>query len=152
MRTGFPIIVMVLLLCAACHSQKEEKPKERSEPAITSSLPTIDPKMLSIDELVETELRDTGTPGAALIIVHDGKIRHARGYGYSDVESRVPATLNTIWPIASITKVLTSIAVMQLVEAKKITLDADVNTYLKTVKIPNTFSAPITVADRSRPG
>ena len=46
---------------------------------------------------------------------------------------------NTVWPIASITKVLTAIATMQLVEAKKLSLDQEVDTYLKDVSVPDKF-------------
>lgn len=82
--------------------------------------------------------------------MREGKIVHARGYGQADVESHRAAEVNTVWPLASITKVLTSIAVMQLVESNKVALDADVNSYLKRVRVPNTFSSPITVADLLR--
>jgi CubicO group peptidase (beta-lactamase class C family) len=104
----------------------------------------------SIDGRIESALRETGTPGAGLIIVRDGQIEHSRGYGYADLESRLASDVNTVWPIASITKTLTAIAVMQLVESKKISLNIDVNSYLKKVQVPNNFSKPITVADLLR--
>ncbi|MCI0619067.1 beta-lactamase family protein, partial [bacterium] len=104
----------------------------------------------SIDQQIESALKKSGTPGADLVIVHDGKIVHARGYGYSDLEAHRAADPDTVWPIASITKALTAIAVMQLVESGKISLNADVNKYLKRAKVPNTFQAPITVADLLR--
>jgi CubicO group peptidase (beta-lactamase class C family) len=104
----------------------------------------------SIDQQIESALKNRGTPGAALVVVHDGKIIHARGYGYSDLEAHRVADPNTVWPIASITKVLTAIGVMQLVESGKVSLNTDVNKYLKRAKVPNTFQAPITVADLLR--
>jgi CubicO group peptidase (beta-lactamase class C family) len=104
----------------------------------------------SIDQQIESDLKNRGTPGAALVVVHDGKIIHARGYGYSDLEAHRVADPNTVWPIASITKVLTAIGVMQLVESGRVSLNTDVNKYLKRAKVPNTFQAPITVADLLR--
>jgi CubicO group peptidase (beta-lactamase class C family) len=104
----------------------------------------------SIDSQIESALRKSGTPGAALVIVRDGKIIHARGYGYADPESHLTATPDTVWPMASITKVLTAIGTMQLVQAGKISLVADVNKYLKRVHVPGTFPKPITVADLLR--
>ena len=41
----------------------------------------------TVDPLIELELEATGTPGAAFVFVHDGKIVHARGYGVSDLAS-----------------------------------------------------------------
>jgi CubicO group peptidase (beta-lactamase class C family) len=104
----------------------------------------------SIDQQIESALKKSGTPGAVLVVVRDGKIIYARGYGYADLESHLNATPDTVWPIASITKVLTAIGTMQLVEAGKISLTTDVNKYLKTAHVPDTFSKPITVADLLR--
>lgn len=104
----------------------------------------------SIDQQIESALKKSGTPGADLVIVLDGKIVHARGYGYSDLEAHRAADPNTVWPIASISKVLTAIGVMQLVESGKISLNADVNKYLKRAHVPNTIPKPITVADLLR--
>lgn len=104
----------------------------------------------SIDQQIESALKKSGTPGAVFIVVRDGKIIHARGYGYADLESHLSATPETVWPIASITKVLTAIGTMQLVESGKISLTEDVNKYLKRAHIPDAFSKPITVADLLR--
>jgi CubicO group peptidase (beta-lactamase class C family) len=138
---------MATFLFAGCESQQEQKPEKTT---INPIIPKVDPSLHSIDELIESALQKSGTPGAALVVVHDGKIVHGRGYGHSDLESHRIADANSVWPIASITKVLTSIGVMQLVESKKISLDTDVNTYLKRVKVPNTFASAITVADLLR--
>lgn len=104
----------------------------------------------SVDQQIESALKKSGTPGAALVVVRDGKIIHARGYGYADLESHLAANPETAWPIASITKILTAIGVMQLVEAGKVSLTADVNKYLKRAKVSNTFKVPIRVADLLR--
>jgi CubicO group peptidase (beta-lactamase class C family) len=139
------ILIFVVLFFIGCNSNEEvksAKPQMKTESAAA--------EFSSIDQLIESELQKSGTPGATLIVVHNGKIVHARGYGYADLESHLKADENTVWPLASITKVLTSIAVMQLVDSSKIKLDEDVNTYLKWVQVPNTFPKPITVADLLR--
>jgi CubicO group peptidase (beta-lactamase class C family) len=103
-----------------------------------------------VDPLIESALKESGTPGAAIVVVHEGRIVHARGYGMADVESRTPATADTVWPLASVTKILTALALMQLVESGKVALDADVNAYLERAKVPATYPAPVTVADLLR--
>jgi CubicO group peptidase (beta-lactamase class C family) len=143
-------LIITVFLFASCKSREENKAENPKQPTAVANQPKTDPDYQSIDQLIEKELQESGTPGATLIVVHEGKIVHARGYGQADAESHRAAEVNTVWPLASITKVLTSIAVMQLVESGKVDLNADVNIYLKRVRVPNTFASPITVADLLR--
>ena len=53
----------------------------------------------------------------------------------------------SLWRVASISKVFTAIAIMQLVEHGKLQLDVDVNRYLKRAQVPNTFPQPITIRE-----
>ncbi|HSE40803.1 MAG TPA: serine hydrolase domain-containing protein [Acidobacteriota bacterium] len=148
MRRYFFIFILFFLTgCNSNEQSKFEKPHVKKE---TAAVTTINPELHSVDELIQSELQKSGTPGATLIVVCNGKIIHAKGYGLSDVESHIKADVNTSWPLASITKVLTSIGVMQLVESGKVKLDEDVNTYLKRVRVPDSFPKPITVADLLR--
>jgi len=80
-----------------------------------------------------------------VLVVKDGKVLFAKGYGYSDVEKKTPVSVDsTLFRPGSISKLFTWTAVMQLVEQGKIDLDKDVNTYLD-FKIPATFPKPITM-------
>jgi CubicO group peptidase (beta-lactamase class C family) len=110
----------------------------------------VDPALQPIDASIESRLKETGTPGAALVVVRDGRIVHARGYGFADVESHRAADANTVWPIASMTKVLTAIAAMQLVETGKLSLDEKVAACFKDLPIPDRYGTPIRVADLLR--
>jgi CubicO group peptidase (beta-lactamase class C family) len=118
--------------------------------ALALSGALVDPSLRFADDLIESGLAKTGTPGAALVVVRDGRLVHARGYGMADAEARTPATADTVWPLASVTKVLTALALMQLVDRGKVALDADVNKYLKRARVPPTYPAPITIADLLR--
>lgn len=71
-----------------------------------------------------------GIPGITLAVAVDGKIVYSEGYGYADLEQRVPVWPTTKFRIASISKPLTATALMQLVEAGKVDLDAPVQQYL----------------------
>ena len=106
--------------------------------------------MHPIDAKIESELQSTGTPGAALVVVRDGRIVHARGYGLADVESQRAADAHTVWPIASITKVLTAIGAMQLVEEGRLSLEDEVATYITRPLVPDQYDEPILVADLLR--
>ena len=61
-----------------------------------------------------------GRESKAEIIVKDGKIVKAKGYGLANLELNVPATADSVFPIASITKPFTALAIMMLVEEGKI--------------------------------
>ena len=83
--------------------------------------------------------------GASIVVVKDGKILFARGYGYADVVKRVPVVADqTLFRPVSISKLFTWTSVMQLVEQGKLDLDRDVNDYLD-FKIPATYPKPITL-------
>jgi len=71
-----------------------------------------------------------GTPGLALAVAVDGKIVYSEGFGFADLEERVPVWPTTKFRIGSISKPLTATALMELVEAGKIDLDAPVQKYV----------------------
>jgi CubicO group peptidase (beta-lactamase class C family) len=84
-------------------------------------------------------------PGAVVVIVKDGQVLTERGFGYADVAARKPVDpKTTLFRPGSTSKLFTWTAVMQLVEAGKINLDADVNQYLD-FKIPPWKGQPITM-------
>jgi len=100
----------------------------------------------TVDPVIEAELAATGTPGAAFVFVHDGRIVYARGYGVSDLATRAKVDpARTVWPIASISKAVTVMAVLQLVDEGRADLDADVNRYLKRLQVPAAGMPPLTL-------
>ena len=71
-----------------------------------------------------------GVPGLALAVAVDGKLVYSEGFGFADLEERVPVWPTTKFRIASISKPLTAVGLMELVEAGKIDLDAPVQKYV----------------------
>jgi len=99
-----------------------------------------------MDGAVEAYLRSSHSPGATVSIVKGGKIIFASGYGFADFEKQIPVDpQTTLFRIASITKIFTATAIMQLVEQGKLDLDTDVNSYLTDFKVKNNFPEPITL-------
>lgn len=86
-------------------------------------------KIASIEQIITTEMARQGIPGLSIAVVTDHKLRWSNGYGFSDVENFVPAKSSTAYRLASISKPLTAVAVMQLFEQGKIDLDAPVQSY-----------------------
>jgi CubicO group peptidase (beta-lactamase class C family) len=95
--------------------------------------------------LVPYALHRADIPGAVLVVVKDGKILFAKGYGYADVKTKRPVDpATTIFRPGSVSKLFTWTAVMQLVQAGKIDLDADVNKYIDFT-IPPFDGKPVTM-------
>jgi CubicO group peptidase (beta-lactamase class C family) len=79
-------------------------------------------------------------PGVSIAVIHDGKIEWARGFGVTRVGGP-PVTPDTLFQAASISKPVAAMAVLRLVQSGKLSLDTDVNQYLKTWKLPaNSFT------------
>jgi len=96
-----------------------------------------------LDGVMPLQLQREDIAGAVVVIVKDGQILFAKGYGYSDVAKRTPVTPDgTLFRPGSISKLFTWTSIMQLVEQKKLDLDRDVNDYLD-FKIPATYPEPI---------
>jgi CubicO group peptidase (beta-lactamase class C family) len=98
------------------------------------------------DAALPGRLAHDRVPGAVVSVVSGDRTVFAKGYGISEAEHGVafdPA--RSLVRIASITKPFTWTAVMQQVEAARLDLDADVNTYLKDFKVPATYRRPVTL-------
>ncbi|HEY1250566.1 MAG TPA: serine hydrolase domain-containing protein [Thermoanaerobaculia bacterium] len=115
-------------------------------PQPTASLTAADVEAF-LDGLVPAQLGPADVAGAVVVVVKDGQVLFGRGYGWADVEKRVPVDWEkTLFRPGSISKLFTWTSVMQLVEQGKLDLDADVNTYLD-YKVPEAFGKPITLRD-----
>ena len=65
------------------------------------------PDLKDFDAYVQKVMSDWKVPGAAIVIVKDGKVILSKGYGLRDVKNNLPVTEQTLFPIASITKSFT---------------------------------------------
>jgi len=72
---------------------------------------------------IEGQMAYSGLPGLSIGVVRDQALVWARGFGWASVERKVPATPATLYRIASITKLFTATAILQLRDAGKLALD-----------------------------
>ena len=89
-----------------------------------------------------------GVPGVSISVIKDLQIYWSKGYGQADVTTKSPVRSDTMFQAASISKPVTAFAVMRLVDAGKLSLDEDVNRYLKSWKLPEnefTRGRPVTL-------
>ncbi|MGE5375140.1 MAG: serine hydrolase domain-containing protein [Bacteroidota bacterium] len=98
-----------------------------------------------VDAYIRTKMKELGIPGAALVIVEGDQIVHLKAFGVADGSGR-PVTPQTPFFTGSTGKSFTALAVMELVEAGRINLDAPVQTYLPWFRVAdNNASEKITV-------
>lgn len=101
-----------------------------------------------MDDFFEENMKKYSVPGAAVIVVKDEKVIFKKGYGYSNLEEKIKVNPDkTVFPAASVSKLFTATAIMQLVEDKKIDLNEDVEKYIKPYKIINKYNKKVTCAN-----
>ncbi len=76
------------------------------------------------------------TPGVSIVFINNGRIEWARGYGVREAGKPEPVTTETLFQAGSISKPVTAVAALRLVQAGKLDLDEDVNRKLVSWKIP----------------
>src|SRR5262245_20277989 len=81
-------------------------------------------KLAKIEEVLQKKLPADG-PGAAVLVVQDGKVILQKGYGLADVEKKLPITSHTQFDLASVSKQFTAMAILILHERGQLNLDDD---------------------------
>src|SRR5262245_11416337 len=117
------IVVVLTLLVSACAASAQTNPTSK------------DKKQLDQFEKQVDALRERlKIPGLSAVIVKDQKVLWEKGFGFADVENHIPATPDTLYSIASITKTFASTLIMQLVEQGKLDLDEPISHYSSDFK------------------
>ncbi len=120
--------------------------------ATAVTLPTPAPAWAAPDvpavvgQAVDRLLADGTIPGAAVAVVRDGRLVLVQGYGAADRATGRPVTAATGFFLASVTKLLTAEAVLDLVAQGRLDLHADVNTYLTGLRVADRWPGrPVTL-------
>src|SRR6185437_5435209 len=140
------IAIAVAAGAFAASAAGAQRPTENPRPTAAPSLDDTAALGDFLDGAMRPLIDQLHVSGAVVAVVKDGKVLYAQGYGHSDIAKGTPVNPATsLFRIGSTSKLFTWTAVMQLVEQGKLDLDADVNTYLKDFKIPNTYAKPVTL-------
>jgi len=114
-RTRFCfVLLIVVFICQPVWGQPTDKYAEQIK---------------TFEEFVKKQMEADRMTGLSVAFMKDDFV-WAKGYGYADLENKVPATEKSAYRLASVTKPMTATAIMQLVEKGKIDLDAEVQTYV----------------------
>ena len=98
-----------------------------------------------LDAFIASELESKGLPTLSIAVVDDQDFVWTQGYGLADPEREIPVTAETVYRVASVSKLFTALTVMQLVERGELDLDAPITTYLPDFRPESTFETPITL-------
>ncbi|MDH4132666.1 MAG: serine hydrolase [Gemmatimonadota bacterium] len=123
-----------------------------ASPAASQSLPLSDhPRVRDalglLEVWVDAQVGYQRIPGASMAVVHDQELVWSRGFGYANPDKKSPATPQTIYSICSISKLFTSVGVLQLRDAGKLRLDDPVASHLPWFTIKDTVpdGPPVTI-------
>ena len=83
-----------------------------------------------VDDFVHEKMKKANIPGISIAVVHRGNIIYKKCYGLANLEHSIPVISQSPFKIASLTKPITAIAIMQLVEKGEVSLDENVSYYL----------------------
>jgi CubicO group peptidase (beta-lactamase class C family) len=113
---------------------------------IAQAQPEAPPWADDFDAFFARELEARHIPGAVFVVVADGAVVFQRGYGVADLAAKLPVEPDqTLFRVASVSKLFTATAAMQLVEAGKLDLQSDINTWLGDAPIADEGFGPITL-------
>ncbi len=120
---------------------------QQNDPLPTLSGSVIS-KMGSFDQTVEKILKDWNVPGCGVGIVYKGKLVFAKGYGYRNLEKKLPVTPNTLFQIASNSKLFTATAIGFLVDEGKLDWDKPIKKYVPQIQFYNdNLDANVSIRD-----
>ena len=152
-RRAMALVVVALLaslsLLTACGSTSSSASLPPREPPAGNHQLTAEDVNAWLDGKLPDALKNGGIPGAVVSVVKDGQVVTTRGYGWADTGASGgnPVAVDpqkSLFRVASVSKIPTSIAAMQLVEQGKVDLDADISAYLD-FEIERSFDEPLTL-------
>jgi CubicO group peptidase (beta-lactamase class C family) len=120
---------------------------DTAQPPSLVQHPEVDARLQVLDLWITERVKTLEQPGVSVAIVYDGELLWSRGYGFADLERRINATPSTVYRIGSISKIFTTIAVLQLQEAGKLRVSDAVHDHLPWFEPKNPFpeASPITI-------
>jgi len=126
-------ILFVELCTAQSNTDATNDLVNKVENGLTSNVVYIEGDVTSS---IEERMKHYGVPGVSIAVIHKGEVVWAKGYGVVDKESKAPVTKETLFQASFLSMPVTAYGTLRLVEQKKVTLNEDINSYLKSWKLP----------------
>jgi CubicO group peptidase (beta-lactamase class C family) len=137
------VFVLPGALLAGCASQAGVGALQVEEVAATPDYAAVTAELAP---LIQAAVEEAGVTGLSVALVDDQEMVWSEGFGYADKENGIEATPETVYMVASVSKLFTAAAIMQLADQGKIDIDQPVQTYVPEFSINSRFSeaGPIT--------
>jgi CubicO group peptidase (beta-lactamase class C family) len=127
MRLARPTRLLALLLVLASPAAAQRKP--------------VAPDLQGLDSLVAALMAQSHIPGIAIGVIRDSQVVLARGYGYRDLEQKLPVTARTLFAIGSNTKSFTATLMAMLVDEGRLDWNRPVRTWLPDFQLKDDYAA-----------
>ncbi len=128
--TGLAWLVVVLSIVVAV-AAAQAPPRDAGRPGAATGAAAAFP---AFDRFFDARLTEQGIVGASFVLLRDHRVAHARTFGFADLQARRPVDADTIFHWASITKTFTAVAIMQLRDRGRLSLDDPVVKYLPELR------------------
>jgi CubicO group peptidase (beta-lactamase class C family)/D-alanyl-D-alanine dipeptidase len=135
------LLAATMLASPAARAQRSSRPDSIAADSAHAAIAAY------LERVITSEMRDKDLPALSIALVDGNRIVWARGFGEADPVKHIPATAETVYRVGSVSKLFTDIGIMQLVEQKRVSLDAPVSRYLPTFHPANPFGTPITLRE-----
>lgn len=113
-------------------AQQVAAPLDKNDPEIRAVL-------AQIESDIEKGRQEKKIAGLSIAIVYDQEVLLSKGFGFADLDKKVPADQTTVYRVGSVTKLFTALMLMQLRDAGKLNLDDPIEKYLPEFKIKSRF-------------
>ncbi len=146
-RTSTAFLAITCVVCLVV-SYQGASPGALAKPETQATIaPSRDyaAAIVMIERFIAHEMADKDLPALSIALVDDQQIVWAKGLGFADPKAKTPATAETVYRVGSVSKLFTDIAIMQLVEQKKLDLDVPITRYLPDFRPRNPFGKAITL-------
>ncbi len=105
-------------------------------------------KLVKVDDYIDSLMKNWNVPGMAIVIVYKDQLIYGRGYGYRDRDKKLPMEVNTLFPIASNTKLFTATLACLLQQKSVLDIDRPVRNYTSSISFYNDeLNAKVTTRD-----
>jgi CubicO group peptidase (beta-lactamase class C family) len=157
---GIVLVLLAALFGLACPLPSAAFAEDLQAVAHPEQLGFDADRLERVTNVFQGYVDDGRLPGAVLLIARDGKVGYLRAFGYQDREKKIAMRPDSVFRIASMTKLIVSVAAMMLVEEGKLDLAAPVSQYLpefKDIKVgvekpdTNTGKAELVLEPQKRP-
>ena len=134
MKKSIFISFIFILICLSCQNEKLNEIQTIENGLLPET--QVKNRYIKTFNIVD-RMKHYKVPGVSIAVVENGKIKWAKGYGIANTNTGQKVDNNTMFQAGSISKPLSALSALQLVQKGTLTLDQDVNNYLKNWKIPN---------------